>query len=196
MRAAIDTFFGIGQLDDTIATHPDREISKAAAVDAIAVAFDSWEREEMGGLMLADNMGEPVNGGEEEFFAVSTDKYDDDHKFYSSTAMNDYLGATGSEGSFVDTASTAAPIPATTTAVATMEVEDPVVFYEECAIHGMTVSEEGFCVLLRGVVCDRYVRVLVTPSDPMSDGLDRDQVETSEAVTLLQLFQGTTFTTF
>ena len=70
MRAAIDTFFGIGQLDDTIATHPDREISKAAAVDAIAVAFDSWEREEMGGLMLADNIGEPVNGGEEEFFAA------------------------------------------------------------------------------------------------------------------------------
>ena len=44
--------------------------------------------------------------------------------------------------------------------------------------------------MLRGVVCDRYVRVLVTPSDPMADGLDRDQVETSEAVTLLQLFQG------
>ena len=59
----------------------------------------------------------------------------------------------------------------------------------------MSVSDEGFCVLLRGVACDRYVRVLVTPSDPMADGLDRDQVETSEAVTLLQLFQGATNTT-
>ena len=67
-------------------------------------------------------------------------------------------------------------------------------WYEEAVVHGMSVSEEGFCVLLRGVVSDRYVRVLVTPSDPMSDGLDRDQVETSEAVTLLQLFQGTTMT--
>jgi len=181
-------------LDDAATSHPDRESTKKAAVDAIAVAFDSWEREEIGGFMLADTDGEPVNGREEEIFAASTDNYDDDHKFLPSTAMNDYLGATSSEGAFVDTASIAAAstTPATTTtAVATMEVEEPpIVYYEECVIHGMSVSEEGFCVLLRGVVCDRYVRVLVTPSDPMADGLDRDQVETSEAVTLLQLFQG------
>jgi hypothetical protein len=63
-------------------------------------------------------------------------------------------------------------------------------FYEEAVIHSMSLSDDGFCVLLRGVVCDRVVRVLVTPSDPMADGLDVDQVETPEAVTLLQLLQG------
>jgi hypothetical protein len=63
-------------------------------------------------------------------------------------------------------------------------------YYEEAVIHSMSLSDDGFCVLLRGVVCDRVVRVLVTPSDPMADGLDVDQVETPEAVTLLQLLQG------
>jgi threonine aldolase len=68
--------------------------------------------------------------------------------------------------------------------------EDPSEYYEEAVIHGMSLSDDGFCVLLKGVVCDRILRVLVTPSDPMADGLDIDQVETSEAVTLLQLLQG------
>lgn len=63
-------------------------------------------------------------------------------------------------------------------------------FFEEVVIHGMCPSTEGFCVILRGLICDRYLRVLVTPSDPMSDGLDRERVETPEAVTLLQLLQG------
>ena len=67
---------------------------------------------------------------------------------------------------------------------------DSTEYYEEAVIHGMSLSDDGFCVLLKGVVCDRVLRVLVTPSDPMSDGLDIDQVETSEAVTLLQLLQG------
>jgi threonine aldolase len=62
--------------------------------------------------------------------------------------------------------------------------------FEEVVIHGMSLSDDGFCVLLRGAVCERVLRVLITPSDPMSDGLDRDQVDTSEAVTLLQLLQG------
>jgi hypothetical protein len=63
-------------------------------------------------------------------------------------------------------------------------------FFEEVVIHGMSPSPEGFCVLLRGLICDRYLRVLVTPSDdPMSYGLDRERVETPEAVTLLQLLQ-------
>jgi len=63
-------------------------------------------------------------------------------------------------------------------------------FFEEVVIHGMSPSPEGFCVLLRGLICDRYLRVLVTPTDdPMSDGLDRERVETPEAVTLLQLLQ-------
>jgi len=67
---------------------------------------------------------------------------------------------------------------------------NPVVYYEEVVVHGMSVSPDGFCVLLRGTVCDRVLKILVTPSDPMADGLDREQVETSEAVTLLQLLQG------
>ncbi len=67
---------------------------------------------------------------------------------------------------------------------------NPVVYYEEAVVHGMSVSPDGFCVLLRGTVCDRVLKLLVTPSDPMADGLDREQVETSEAVTLLQLLQG------
>ena len=62
--------------------------------------------------------------------------------------------------------------------------------FEEVCIFGMTVSPEGFCVLLQGLICDRILKVLVTPQDPMSDGLDRNEVETSEAVTLLQLLQG------
>lgn len=61
--------------------------------------------------------------------------------------------------------------------------------YEETRIMGMTVSQQGFCVLLQGLISDRILKVLVTPEDPMADGLDRDEVETSEAVTLLQLLQ-------
>ena len=67
---------------------------------------------------------------------------------------------------------------------------EPTEYFEEAVIHGMCVSPEGFCVILRGVVCDRFIRVLVTPSDPMADGLDKEIPETPEAVTLLQLLQG------
>jgi hypothetical protein len=62
--------------------------------------------------------------------------------------------------------------------------------FEEVTVRGMSVSAEGFCVILQGAASDRCVRVLVTPEDPMSDGLDHDEVESSEAVTLLQLLQG------
>eukprot|EP01035_Chromulina_nebulosa_P021034 gene21034-27260_t len=64
------------------------------------------------------------------------------------------------------------------------------VYYEEAVIHGMSVSDLGFVVLLRGVISDRVISFYVTPADPMSDGLDRDQAETAEAITLLQLLQG------
>ena len=77
----------------------------------------------------------------------------------------------------------AEPVPA-------VEQESTEPYHEEAVIHGMSVSDDGFCVFLRGLICDRVFRLLVTPSDPMSDGLDRDRVETSEAVTLLQLLQG------
>ena len=62
--------------------------------------------------------------------------------------------------------------------------------YEEVLVRGMTLSEQGFCVILWGTISERCVKVLVTPEDPMAEGLDRERVETSEAVTLLQLFQG------
>jgi hypothetical protein len=63
------------------------------------------------------------------------------------------------------------------------------VYYEETVIHGMSLSDDGFCVLLKGVVCDRILRVLITPSDYMADGLDRDQVDTPEVcITFLDLF--------
>lgn len=69
------------------------------------------------------------------------------------------------------------------------EVEEEV-FYEEACVHGMSVSADGFCVFLQGRVSERIAKVLVAPSDPMVYGLDREQVESSEAVTLLQLLQG------
>ena len=50
------------------------------------------------------------------------------------------------------------------------------VYHEEVTIHAMSVSENGFCVLLRGLVSDRVLCIPVTPSDPMSDGLDKQQV--------------------
>lgn len=62
--------------------------------------------------------------------------------------------------------------------------------YEEVVVHGMSVSDQGFCVFLRGLSSQRLARVLVTPKDPMADGLDRERAETPEAVTLLQLLQG------
>lgn len=63
-------------------------------------------------------------------------------------------------------------------------------FYEEVVVEGMSVSDNGFTVILKGLVSDRFLAVPITPSDPMADGLDRDIAETAEAVTLLQLFQG------
>ncbi|KAJ1440796.1 pyridoxal phosphate-dependent transferase [Ochromonadaceae sp. CCMP2298] len=68
--------------------------------------------------------------------------------------------------------------------------EEVVVSYEEVQVRAMSVSDDGFCVFLQGTVSDRCVKVLVMPEDPMSEGLDREEVETSEAVTLLQLLQG------
>jgi len=137
LRAAIDAFFGLDGLVDEPG-QDDQQLTKDAAIDAIAVAFDSWEQEQE----------EKAAQAQAQAAAATTQGVD-----------------------------------------AAVEAAEPV-YYEEATVHGMSVSDDGFCVLLRGTVCDRFVRVLVTPSDPMSDGLDRDQVETSEAVTLLQLFQG------
>lgn len=60
------------------------------------------------------------------------------------------------------------------------------VYYEETVIHGMSLSDDGFCVLLKGAVCDRILRVLITPSDYMADGLDRDQVDTPEVLCMFR----------
>lgn len=62
--------------------------------------------------------------------------------------------------------------------------------FEETTVFGMSVSDDGFCVFLQGMVSDRIVKVAVTPADPMAYGLDKEQVESTEAVTLLQLLQG------
>jgi hypothetical protein len=62
--------------------------------------------------------------------------------------------------------------------------------YEEAYVCGMSVSDEGFCVFLQGSISGRIIKVKVTPIDPMLDGVDTENVVSSEAVTLLQLFQG------
>lgn len=87
-------------------------------------------------------------------------------------------------------ASSIAPGATSNSVVGTTTTSAPLVHYEEASIRGMSVSPDGFCVILQGTVSNRCVRVLVTPEDPMSDGLDQDEVESSEAVTLLQLLQG------
>jgi threonine aldolase len=43
----------------------------------------------------------------------------------------------------------------------------PIINFEETSIYGMSVSDEGFCVFLKGLICDRFLKVLVTPADPM-----------------------------
>eukprot|EP01039_Chlorochromonas_danica_P006948 gene6948-7688_t len=80
-------------------------------------------------------------------------------------------------------------------------------FDHDHATTTITTITEQFLDLLRqrgvlalprspGLISDRLVKVLVTPSDPMVYGLDRDQIESSEAVTLLQLMQGIDMETF
>lgn len=54
---------------------------------------------------------------------------------------------------------------------------------------GMGVSNEGFVAILTSNESPRALKLLITPDDPMSGGLDVEQAETSEARTLLQLMQ-------
>ena len=54
---------------------------------------------------------------------------------------------------------------------------------------GMTVSNEGFVAIMTSKESPRALKLLITPDDPMSGGLDVEQAETSEAITLLQLMQ-------
>lgn len=53
----------------------------------------------------------------------------------------------------------------------------------------MAVSSEGFVAVMTGKESPRAMKLVVTPDDPMSGGLDVEQAETSEARTLLQLMQ-------
>lgn len=53
----------------------------------------------------------------------------------------------------------------------------------------MTVSSEGFVAIMTSKESPRALKLVVTPDDPMSGGLDVEQAETSEARTLLQLMQ-------
>ena len=51
------------------------------------------------------------------------------------------------------------------------------------------MSTEGFVALMTSKESTRALKLVVTPDDPMSGGLDVEQAETSEARTLLQLMQ-------
>lgn len=62
--------------------------------------------------------------------------------------------------------------------------------YEQVELVGMTVSDEGFVTVFRSSTRNRAVKVVITPADPMSEGLDRNEPSTPEAITLLQLLQG------
>ncbi|CAM9460897.1 unnamed protein product [Ectocarpus sp. 12 AP-2014] len=62
--------------------------------------------------------------------------------------------------------------------------------FEEVELQGMAVSTEGFVAIMTSRESTRALRLVVTPDDPMSGGLDVEQAETSEARTLLQLMQG------
>lgn len=57
-----------------------------------------------------------------------------------------------------------------------------------CA-QGMAVSSEGFVAVMTSKESSRALKLVITPDDPMSGGLDVEQAETSEARTLLQLMQ-------
>lgn len=96
----------------------------------------------------------------------------------------------GDEANIVDTNAIYEEDKEGTAATKMVDSEEKEMFYEEAVIHGMSLSSEGFCAILRGLVCDRYIRINITPYDPMSEGLDQEQPDTPEAVTLLQLLQG------
>lgn len=65
----------------------------------------------------------------------------------------------------------------------------PLVFVILGCAQGMAVSTEGFVAIMTSKESTRALRLVVTPDDPMSGGLDVEQAETSEARTLLQLMQ-------
>lgn len=56
-------------------------------------------------------------------------------------------------------------------------------------LQGMTVSNEGFVAVMTSKSSGRGLRLIMTPDDPMSGGLDVEDAETSEARTLQQLMQ-------
>lgn len=62
-------------------------------------------------------------------------------------------------------------------------------FFPALVLQGMAVSNEGFIAILTSKESQRALKLLITPDDPMSGGLDVEQAETSEARTLLQLIQ-------
>lgn len=63
------------------------------------------------------------------------------------------------------------------------------VCYTLSDLQGMAVSSEGFVAVLTSKETARALKLVITPDDPMSGGLDVEQAETSEARTLLQLMQ-------
>lgn len=53
------------------------------------------------------------------------------------------------------------------------------------------MSNEGFVAVMTSKESSRGLKLVITPDDPMSGGLDVQQAETPEARTLLQLMQVT-----
>ncbi len=106
--------------------------------------------------------------------------------------------------SIVDTTATTVvnnTAPAASASAAATKVEEKLV---DVVVQGVSTSEQGFVVVLAekeepvpvagedGAMVARKkkaIKVVITPSDPMSAGLDVHSAETPEAVTLLQLLQ-------
>jgi len=110
----------------------------------------------------------------------------------ATVVVNNTVAAAGTA-----TAAAAVPVPVAATGAAAAAVEEKLV---DLVVHGVSTSEQGFVVILaqkddppQGANEVRRqkkaLKVVITPSDPMSAGLDVHQAETPEAVTLLQLLQ-------
>jgi hypothetical protein len=156
-------------------------------------AIEEGEEIEVGEDDFEDGDGDDAEGSEDEYTGVVMEEAAEGSENYIDADADDNtdVDADDFEPSILSPSSLSPIVPLHARTPSEAEAAWAATpFYEEVTVHGMSVSEEGFCVLLRGMVCDRALKVLITPSDPMADGLDTEQVETPEAVTLLQLLQG------
>lgn len=80
----------------------------------------------------------------------------------------------------MDPTATLVPTATNASATASSPPPEPVVdVFEEVTIVGVSTSEQGFVVVLLSPESRRAIKVVVTPIDPMSAGLDVHQVRTS-----------------